>query len=222
MMHLVRLQRLLLLGSGLLISLYLVLAVGVAPFRSSVQVIPPSWVHYVPIVGVILLALSLLISAAAERGWRRLIPLLGLVALPAIALVIGFVQLATLRSEIDRVTLPNGQVIMMAIEPGITDTILGLWEEPIGWFWQTLFKGGIEVTYSEDHSFTTNPRLVITADGRHLLIRRGGIWTDCWTIEARLKPCLLPGEHTVPDAREEWLGRSSRIAAIIGVDPSPP
>ena len=222
MMHLARLQRLLLLGSGLLISFYFVLAFGTAPSRHSVQVILPSWVHHVPTLSFILFLLAQLAAVAIRRGWRRLRPLLSLgLAFPLSVVVIGFLQMATARSEIDRVILPDGRVVMMTIEPGMTDTIFGLWEKAGGWSWKAPFEAVSEITYSEDHSFTTDPRLVVTANGQHLLIRRGGIWTDCWAIATTLNPCL-PGEYNSPDKREDWISRSERIAAIVGADPSLP
>jgi hypothetical protein len=219
MMDLPRLRRLLLLGSGLLIALYLVLAFGTAPSRDKVQVIPPSWAHHIPTAGFVLFLLSQLVAVAIRRGWWRLMPFLSLgLAFPLFVVVIGFVQMATARSEIDRVSLPNGRVIMMTIEPGMTDTIFGLWEKVGGWSWQAPFEAVSEITYSEDHSFTTDPRLVVTANGQHLLIRRGGIWTDCWAIATSLNPCL-PGEYNSPDKWEDWISRSERIAAIVGADP---
>ncbi|MFD0938840.1 hypothetical protein [Methylobacterium trifolii] len=221
-MDLPQLRRLLLLGSGLLIAVYLGLAFGTAPSRDRVQVILPFWVHHLPTAGFILFLLSQLAAVATRRGWRRLTPLLSLgLAFPLFVVVIGFVQVATVRSEIDRVSLPSGRVVMMTIGPGITDTIFGLWEKAGWWCWQTPFEAASDITYSEDHSFTSNPRLVVTADGRYLLIRRGGIWTDCWAIVTGLNSCL-PGEQNSPDKREDWIDRSERIAGIVGADPSSP
>lgn len=219
-MSLPQLRRLLLLGSGLLIAIYLVLAFGASGADNKVQLILPFWVHHVPLAGFILFTLSQLVAGAIRRGWRRLIPLLSLgLAFPMFVVIIGFVQIATARWEVDRVSLPNGRVVMMTLEPGRTDAIFGLWEKAGGWVWQAPFDAVSEITYSEDHTFTTDPRLVVTATGRHLLIRRGGIWTDCWAIATSLTPCL-PGEYISPVRREDWISRSERIAAIVGADPS--
>lgn len=215
-------RRLLLLVSGLLFIAYLVLAFGTAPSRDRVQVILPSWVHHVPTASLLMFFLAQLTAMVIRRGWRRLTPLLSLgLVFPLFVVVIGFVPMATARSEIDRVSLPNGRVMMMTIGPGMTDTIFGLWEKVGGWSWQAPFETADAITYSEDHSFTTNPRLVVTDYGQHLLIRRGGIWTDCWVIATSLNPCL-PGEYGSPAKREDWIGRSQRIAAIAGADPSSP
>jgi hypothetical protein len=216
-----QLRRLLLFGSGLLITVYLVLAFCAAPSRDRIQVILPSWVHHVPTASLLLFLLAQLAAMVIRRGWR-LMPLLSLgLAFPLFVLAIGFVQMATARSEIDRVGLPDGRVVMMTIEPGMTDTIFGLWEKVGVWSWQAPFEAVSEITYSEDHSFTTDPRLVITDNSQYLLIRRGGIWTDCWAITTSLSPCLA-GEYNSPEKREDWISRSERIAAIVGADPSSP
>ncbi|KQT80763.1 hypothetical protein [Methylobacterium sp. Leaf466] len=222
MLRLARLRRLSLLSGGLLIALYLGLLVGIVWPWGTGEVILPSWVHHVPDVGLVLLLLSQVVAAAGVRGWRRLSPLADLaVAVPVIVLVGGFLQVATVRFEIDRVVLPDGRVVMMTLEPGMTDTIFGLWETPRGWRWQPFQNAVSDITYSEDHSFTHDPRLVVTADGRHLLIRRGGIWTDCWTTETSPAKCL-PRDNGVPDTRDEWLGRSERIAKVVGAGLSSP
>lgn len=126
-MSLPQLRRLLLLGSGLSIAIYLVLAFVASGAGNKVQLILPFWVYDVPVAGFILFTLSQLAAVATRRGWRRLIPLLSLgLAFPLFVVVIGFVQIATARWEIDRVSLPNGRVVMMTLEPGRTDAIYGL------------------------------------------------------------------------------------------------
>ncbi|MEH3147201.1 MAG: hypothetical protein PGN34_18025 [Methylobacterium frigidaeris] len=220
--RLARLRRLLLLGSVLLLLFALALMLGTVPSEDRVQVVMPRWTGHIATVGLVLLVLSQLVAVTTRRGWRRLLPVVALgLAAPAIVLVLGFLSVNAQRVEIDRVTLPNGRIVMMTLEPGMTDAIYKLWE-PHGWRWRSLFDAARHITYSEDFSFTTDPGVVASADGRHLLIRRGGIWTDCWRVEAAgLRPCL-PEIDSSPREREEWLGRSAGIAAVVGAEPSRP
>ncbi|MGF3027399.1 hypothetical protein ACQVP2_31905 [Methylobacterium aquaticum] len=182
------------------------------------QVILPRWVDHIASVGLVLFVLAQGIAATTRQGWPRVVPLLiAVLVLPVAVVIIAFVGLTMQRAEINRITLPDGRVVMMTLEPVLTDTVLDLWE-PHGWRWRSFLNGG-NATYSEDGSFTDAPLLVLAKDGRHLMVRRGGIWTDCWTTEAKPRSCAS-GENGQPVTRAEWLSRSAQIAATIGLDPS--
>lgn len=211
------LRRPVLLASGLLILLRVALGVGTAPNRDTVQVILPAWTDHIASAGLVLFVLSQGIAAATGKGWRRLTPLITLVlVLPIVFSIVLFTNLATLRREIDRVTLPGGRLVMMTNENVVTD-VLFLWE-PQGWRWK-VFAEANNPKGSDTASFTGEPRLVLAEDGRHLLLRRGHVWTDCWTIETNPRSCLSEEDIWLRQP-EEWASRSSRIAAIVGMDPS--
>ncbi len=223
MTHLGRLRRGLLLGGALLVLLYTGLLISVAsPPDASQVIILPAGLRYIGDAGIVLLAASQLVAVAARRGWRRVLPLLALPPLVlSAALATHGTSLATGRVEADRVTLPDGRTVMLTREPVPTDVAFAVWERADGLHWRPLFTQAADITYSEDGSFTADPRLVVSRDGRHLLLRRGGIWTDCWTIEARPRLCPL-GEGEAPSGPDDWRSRSLRIAAATGADPAAP
>lgn len=223
-MTLTRLRRLLLVGSALLLLSHFLLVVSAVPSNGGPQIILPTAANLIASAALIVLVLSGLIAAATRQGWRRVGPLIAIVFMvPVVVLMLGFVELTLVRREIGRVTLPGGHIVMMTQEPGFTDTSFGLWR-PDGWRWQAVFDADHQITYSEDGSFTEDPALVLAPDGRHLTIRRGGIWTDCWEIKAEMKPSepkpCLPQETNIPESRSAWLDRSDRITAAVGVEPS--
>jgi len=212
MTHLVLLRRCLLLGGTSLVLFYLCLVIGVALLQNgSSTIILPSWIRHVADVGLLMLVASLLIAGATRRGWQRTIPLLALGLL--VALTAGLAILMPMRVEADQITLPDGRVVVMTYEPVPTDTVFAVWERMDGIRWRPLYAMPGQITYSEDGSFTADPRLVVSDDGRHLLLRRGGIWADCWPIGERPSPCPL-GES--PSSRDQWLERSRRITATVG------
>jgi hypothetical protein len=219
MTQLIRLRRTLLLAGSLLVLLHLCLLIGIAwPSEGSQVIILPKWADLVPVMGLLLLATSQLVAMATRRGWWRAIPLVVLMPLFLFAmLAVGLVSIATQRVEADRITLPDGRVVMMTYEPVPTDTVFAVWEQVGKLRWRPLHTRADEITYSEDHSFTDDPRLVVSNNGRYLLVRRGGIWTDCWSIGTSPAPCLR-SDH--PLTREQWLARSQGIAAVIGTDPA--
>lgn len=225
-MSLTLLRRIFLTGGVLLLLAYFLGVMIALPSKNGPQIIIPTAANLIPNAGMILLVISGLIAAAMRAGWRRAVPLLNLaLVIPVVGLLLGFVELTLVRREIDRVILPGGRVVLMTLEPGFTDTSFRLWW-PDGWRWKAVFDAGDQITYSEDGSFTSDPRLVLARDGRHLMIRRGGIWTDCWMIQPEMTsseptPCLA-GEGNSPGSRSAWLDRSDRIAAAIGAEPARP
>jgi hypothetical protein len=219
MTHLIQFRLTLLLAGSFLILFYLCLLIGIAsPGEGSQAIIMPKWAELVPAMGLLLLVTSQLIAMATRRGWRRAIPLMVPVPWFLFAtLAVGVVSIAMQRVEADRITLPDGRIVMLTYEPVPTDTVFAVWEQVGGLHWRPLHTRADEITYSEDGSFTDDPRLVVSKDGRYLLVRRGGIWTDCWSIGTSPRPCL---SDNIPYTREEWLARSRGIAGVIGADPA--
>ena len=214
-----RLRHHLLFGSGLVTLLYLCLVAIAMPSREGPQIVLPQEASLLVLVGAVLLVLAQLTASVDRTGWRRLLPLLTLVPMSlGLLMGLGLTETQLVRHEVDRLTLPDGRLVMLTLEPGTTDTIFAVWLEE-GWRWRPLFEGVTQVSYSEDGSFTENPALVVSRDGQHLLIRRGGLWTDCWRIGVASSPCL-PDALPTPVRRSEWFDRSDRIAALVGMDPA--
>ncbi|MGU3539713.1 hypothetical protein [Methylobacterium sp. A54F] len=210
---------LLVVGSLLVLANLLLLVACALPAANEPQLILPRDSGLISAVGLALVMLAQGIAAAARRGWRRLLPLLAPVpAVLAAVLLLGLGEVFLARWEVGRVTLRDGRVVLMTLEPGLSDTMFALWQ-PEGLRWRTFLAAARDVTYSEDHAFTESPALVLAPDGRHLLIRRGGIWTDCWRIEKAVPQPCLPEGAGAPRERSAWLDRSDRITAEVGTAP---
>lgn len=215
-------QRLLLFtGGGALV--FYALGVGAALLlsRSGPRVMPPDGWSWLAFVGLLALLSGLALTAATTRGWWRVLPALALLAGgPFLVLSLVLLQLeARPFSELDRVTLRDGRVIVLGLDHVPTDSVYSLWQAE-GRGWRPAVGPAEELTYSEDGSFTADPRLVVTPDGGRLLIRRGGIWTDCLDIGDVLVPCpsLSPG-FASPISEQDFLARSARIERLISGAP---
>jgi hypothetical protein len=182
--------------------------------RHGPRVMLPAGSGWTLIIGLLALAAGSALAVVTTRGWWRVLPLLAL-TLGTLPLLLGTFLLQDMgrpTAEVDRITLPDGQVVMLGVDPVPTDVVYSLWRaEDIGW--RPVLGPGM-MTYSEDGSFTADPRLVLTSDGKRLLIRRGGIWTDCFDVGFTLKPCagLLLG---YPGSQEDFLPRSAEMERLI-------
>lgn len=88
---------------------------------------------------------------------------------------------------------------------------------------QTIKAGGLRwadavdsdrLTYSEDGAFITDPALV--AVGERLLIRRGGIWTDCLQQAGKvLAPCPGTDDDVMWGDPALWMARSRMIEQMV-------
>jgi hypothetical protein len=121
--------------------------------------------------------------------------------------------------KIDSVRLRDGRTYILAIEPVLTDSVYTLYETkgPLGLYWK--WASGLD--YSEDGRFTGGERLIISRDLRWLLVTRGGVWTDCFSVAQRqLRPCqdiesVL--DWSSPTYEAGMHERSRRIAALTGM-----
>ena len=184
-----------------------------------VQMMVPAKMGLAALGALALFALGQALEILRRRGFARLWPLLALVtaSVPGL-MVLGLISLFQLRSELDRVTLPDGRQVLLTLEPIPTDAVYALWETA-GWGWRPVLQSVSEITYSEDGSFTKDPALILTPDGAHLLIRRGGIWADCVVVAKPWRTCIeMDGS---PDTPREMHARSSAIAAYTGVPADP-
>lgn len=99
---------------------------------------------------------------------------------------------------------------MLGLAGSTSDAIYSLWlAESLGW--RPALPHARQVTRSENGAFTAHPRLVVSPDGRLLLIRRGGIWADCFDMGPELRPCsALPR-----NSRRSFPERSEEIARLL-------
>lgn len=67
-----------------------------------------------------------------------------------------------------------------------------------------------------------DPRLISSPDGKWLLVRRGGAWTDCIELKPRLRNC--PGfDDNLPEPESDaWFARSDAIERLTGLTILPP
>lgn len=99
--------------------------------------------------------------------------------------------------------------------PTITDTVYDLWHtaEPDELIWRRLVGEGA-LNYSEDGSFTENPRLLLSGNERILVLERGGIYADA--IDLHLRRIVSGGVlWGPPDYHERMRANSRRIEAIL-------
>ena len=178
----------------------------------------PAWSDWLGVGALATVLAGLLLAALTLRGAARVAAVL---ALPFAGLF-GFAALVVCEfvnqnQELGRVALPDGRVAVLTLEPVPTDAVYALWwVDGIGL--RRMLRPVEQITYSEDGSFTDDPALVLTPDGRRLLIRRGGIWTDC--VELTDPPRICRNATEYPSGlREDFLARSEQIAALIGLPP---
>jgi hypothetical protein len=151
------------------------------------KVIPrPPTIEALLLGGLALAAAAVILLVAGASHWTRWLLLLVLPAL-VVPFVVGLFLIPT--SEVARVRLADGHMAYLGQEPVPTDVVYGLWRETNGgWLWRRV---DAELTYSEDGRFVGRETLKLSADGRRLLVGRGGIWTDCLQVDRDFAPCAL-------------------------------
>ena len=160
--------------------------------------------------GLVAAALTIFLGVATGRRWTRWLYLLLLPVLPT-ALVVGLVATPWVAAD---ARLTDGRRVHLVIAPVPTDTVYDLWVDS-GPFSQRV---DTELGYSEDGRFVGDERLVLSRDGRRLLVGRGGIWTDCLTVAATFAPCELGLEHPLsdqPDFEKKMRANSAEIAKLL-------
>ena len=159
-------------------------------------------------MGCIALALAGIVGPGLRR---RAIATMVMLITVATALVSGL-----LPSEVSRARLADGRTVVLAKEFSLRDAAWSLWR-PVDSFPVMLRSLGTQISYSEAASWTRDPALILSPDGRYLLVRRGGIWTDCLITEAELAAC--PGTSSSLDGQkpEEWLRQSELIETMTGM-----
>ncbi|QRM28238.1 hypothetical protein [Microvirga sp. VF16] len=196
---------------------------GALSTESNRRAFAPAFIDQLIIYGLPALLAGLCLSVVITSGRRRLFWALGIIpGSPILLLMLAFAGLVSgAPSEVNRAQLEDGRLLMLGIESIPTDVVYRLWqaEDRYGLVWRKL--SDIQLTYSEDGSWTDDPALIATPDGKRVLIRRGGIWTDCLEATQEFKQC--PGVHGALDWTRptEWLQQSEQIASITGLLPGP-
>ena len=181
-------------------------------------ILAPEFLGTVSLIGLVAIPMALTIDLIAPPASRRRWPAIRLiVGLPATLLAILVVSLAS-PGVINRVTLPDSQQYLFGVGAMPTDVDYQLWKSvgPGGVFW----RKAEDLTWSEDGGFTEDPQLVLVKE-RWLMVRRGGIWTDCYEVTAAgLNPC--GGINEMPDWQRPgtWHAASARMAQEVGADPN--
>lgn len=149
---------------------------------------------YLFLLGVFASLVAYLFASTARHGRRVLWHVLTLV--PALLISVPTVIFfAPVSNEIASARLPDGRIAHLSTEAAvITDVSYSLWtSSPGAPFWRRHAKG--DLSYSEDGSYISDERLRVSANGRRLLVGRGGVWTDCFEIAQDFAPCDLGVEQ---------------------------
>lgn len=149
---------------------------------------------YLLLLGVFASLVAYLVASTARHGRRVLWH--GLTLVPALLIaVIAVAVLAPVSDEIASTRLPDGRTAHLSTEAAvITDVSYSLWvSSPGAPVWRRQAKG--DLSYSEDGSYINDERLRVSANGRRLLVSRGGVWTDCLEIAEGFSPCAVGVEQ---------------------------
>ena len=141
--------------------------------------------------------------------------LLLLLVLPLLIVPLGYGAIMIPASDAARVRQVDGRVLHLSVGPTLTDVTYDLWrEERGGLLWRRI---PADLNYSEDGRFIGDERLVLSRDGRRLLVGRGGIWTDC--LEGvDFRPCplgLTDTNWSDPDFEMRMRANSAVIATTL-------
>lgn len=173
---------------------------------------------YLLLLGLFASLVAFLLASTARRGRRVLWHLVTL----APGLLIGFlvvIFVTPTSDEIARVPLPDGRVAHLSTDPLVfTDVSYSLWISSPGLLvWRRPRQTNL--SYSEDGGYIGDEKLAVSANGKRLLVGRGGVWTDCLEIADDFAPCELgveqpwwsePDYHAKMRAYSEALNRALR------------
>jgi hypothetical protein len=182
-------------------------------------ILAPELLNHASVVALIAILLALIFDVVAPPAKRRLWPMVRLlVGVPATVIAVVWIAFTSgLPGVVNRVTTDSGQQYLLGVGPMPTDVDYQLWRSvgPGGVLWERAES----LTWSEDGQFTQNPQLVLVHK-RWLMVRRGGIWTDCYEITpGELRSC--GGVHQMPDWQKTgaWRAASARMVQQVGAEP---
>tara|TARA_R110002124_G_scaffold218613_3_gene384480 strand:- start:720 stop:1427 length:708 start_codon:yes stop_codon:yes gene_type:complete len=183
-------------------------------------ILAPEILNGTSLVAVFSIALALIFDVIVPAAGKRLWPALRLlVGLPAAVFALVWSAFTSgLPGVVNRVSAPDGQQYLLGVGPTPTDVTYQLW--------RSVGSGGLlweqaeVLTWSEDGRFTEDPKLVLVHE-RWLMVRRGGIWTDCYEITpAALESC--GGGYQMQDWRkpDAWRAASDAMVLKTGATPT--
>jgi len=152
-----------------------------------------------------------------NEPWREISGIGLVIFVPCAALCLFLAYFLGLR-PLDGVQLPGGGSAIIALDDRMfTDPAFVLVEpaNPGGVVWRRIS----DLDFIDGGPFARRPQLVASPDGRWLLVRRAGIWTDVFR--------LVDGHPVTIDVPMAWTDddatfrrrRSERIATLTGLRP---
>ncbi|WP_310541941.1 hypothetical protein [Phenylobacterium sp.] len=184
-------------------------------------ILAPELVNAVSVVPLFAITALLILSAMRAEKGRRAWAITRAIVLPPLVLIVlvvwGF--LSGLPGVVNRVTLSDGRQFLLGVGPEPSDIVYVLWQSVDRWgvFWRPT---KYDLTYSDDGTQTADPALVVDPNGRRLLVRRGGLWTDCLDIETDIRACASKVEEPSQRDSESWRARSEDIERLVGLHPT--
>lgn len=165
-------------------------------------------------------AVPLMVAAAALMLQRRWLggfwsgaASFGLVALVPFAAICLLLSYCLGAWALETARVAGRPPITLGVEDSMRDVSFILFEDadPGGFVWRKIDT----LDHIDEGPFARPPSLVVSPDGRWLLARRGGIWTDAFRLVGG-----RPARITFGGAGEAYLPlRSERIAALTGLRP---
>ena len=195
---------------------FLLLLVGSCMGRRDYALAPP--LPLALLAGAFASATAFIVTSTVRHGRRVLWHLITLVPVFLVS-ALAVIFFAPTSDEMARVRLPDGRMVHLSTDASvITDVSYSLWLSlPGSLVWRRLGKA--DLSYSEDGSYINDEALVVSANGKRLLVGRGGVWTDCLEITRDFSPCELgvdqpwssePDYHTKMRAYSEALAKALR------------
>jgi hypothetical protein len=98
-----------------------------------------------------------------------------------------------------------------------TDTVYEIWTSGDAWLDTVHLSDALSrhVSYSEDHSYTENPKLVLSGDAGFLAVKRGGQFIDLIDLASANADTGLGGECCWQNSKDEVEANSKRISALL-------
>ena len=184
-------------------------------------ILAPELANLASVVPPFAITALLILSAMRAGKGRRAWAITRAIVLPPIVLIVwvvwGFVS--GLPGVVNRVALSDGRQFLLGVGPEPSDIVYVLWQsvDPWGVFWRPT---KYDLTYSDDGTRTADPALVVDPTGRRLLVRRGGLWTDCLDLDQNIRACASKVEEPSQRDPGSWRARSEDIQRLVGLHPT--
>ena len=179
------------------------------------------WRFWGIVIPLLLLTTAFMLQFRWTKGiWRGLAGW-GLLLMVPVWLVGWVMTEVSGPNGVDSVRLSDGRRFILAHEVGWEDPAFRLYEPagPLGIHWRW---AGDTVGF-EYGRFNRDPGLVLSGDEKWLLMRRGGLWTDCFRLDASgPRDCgvKLDPYWSDPTFERDMRLRSESISALTGLTPA--